>query len=620
MNNFFIFKKNSIKSKFFIMFFIMSLVFGVLIYNLLYKTYHNATVIQVENICDNYKTAVRSVLSSFINEIHSFTKVVNNDTELISILEECYSSEAPITDEMQIEIENILKKHIKSNNSITSLRLYVDNEFGNYQTKNFYATDSSSKVISEDYMGRSKWYNKAYAGEGKLFFRPTYKKLFSLPEVLIDDKVYDYSENIMSFFKVLKNSYGKQLAVISVDIDETTFYNMLQNISLPYNTKSYIIDPDGTVITSNNRSTIGKNFYAELPFVPKSEMTPFNRIVSANVIDEYIYRQDTFYYEDWKIITMTPMKNLFIDMNMFNKLITSFLIYFIIIGLLISLVMTRLFSQPINNLIQSINAVKSGDLSSRIDTSKTKYIEVVEVQTSFNEMLDSLQRLLKENYEIRIREKEAQIKSLEAQINPHFLYNTLDTINWKVYMLGGEDISKLITSLSKILRYSISNKIKIVTLQEEIDQIKNYLFIQETRYEGRIKVYFNLDEDTLNLKVHKFLLQPLVENAIVHGLENKEKDGVIRISSYTSDNKLIVEIYDNGEGISQQKIKKIFEQDSEMHSNLNAGMKNHIGINNVHNRLQFYYGPEYCVKIESVEHKYTKIFVQFPICHDGEEF
>ena len=97
---------------------------------------------------------------------------------------------------MQIEIENILKKHIKSNNSITSLRLYVDNEFGNYQTKNFYATDSSSKVISEDYMGRSKWYNKAYAGEGKLFFRPTYKKLFSLPEVLIDDKVYDYSETV----------------------------------------------------------------------------------------------------------------------------------------------------------------------------------------------------------------------------------------------------------------------------------------------------------------------------------------------------------------------------------------------------------------------------------------
>lgn len=597
----------SIKTRFFFLFLLSCLFYGIILYYILYGTYYKATLLQSDNNCKNYITATRTTLSSFINEIFAVTKMINNDAELIEILNDCYYSKNEISPEITIKIENILKNYISTNNKITSLRLYVDNDAGFYQTKNFYAT-SDRRVISEDYMGRSKWYNAAYEGDGKVIFRPTYKKMFSLPESMSENKSFDYTENIMSFFKVLKNNRGVQLAVVSIDVDESIIYNMTQSLSLPNNSQTFITTHDGTIISSSNKNYIGKNVYSKIPFMPKTNITDFNRTIS----DDYIMNQSIFYYEDWKIVTLTSKKSLFMDMKVFNKVITSFLLFFSFLALSLSAIMTNFFTIPINKLLKSIENVRNGDLSARIKIDS--YTEISEVQESFNNMLDSIQQLLNENYEIRLREKEAQLKSLEAQINPHFLYNTLDTINWKVYLLGGEDISKLITSLSQILRYSINNKIKIVKLSDEISQIENYLFIQKARYDDRFKIIFKLDPNTLDLHIHKFMLQPIVENAIIHGLEEKDSDGIICISSKIKDDSLIIQIFDNGVGIDKETLKDFSEITGNSTVNKFFELKkNHIGIENVHNRIRFQYGNQYGLKIKSKKNFYTLVTLSFPI-------
>lgn len=604
---------HSIQIRIFVIFMAASMAFCLFSYSAFYTTYINVTSHQLEQTCQNYFSATKVSLISFINETFAFSKQINNNTHLIELIKECYKNNGKISQQTADSIDYLLRRQIQENPRINSLRLYIDNSEPAYQTTNFYATNGI-KTISKDYMSRSQWFNMAYEYAGKLIFRPTYQKIYNIPKTNYS-KSYKYTENIFSFFKVLKDINNRNLAVICIDINESDLYAITQNLSLPSNTESYITDQDGNIITSSERGIVGLNIYEEKPFLPRTNQDIEQKIQDDTT--EYLFNQHIFYFEDWHLITLTNTSKFFVDLISFNKVLTFFLLFFLLIAVLLGVIITKLYITPIHNLINNINTVKTGDLSVRIDTSDS-YSEISDVQTSFNEMLDSIQKLVEENYEITIREKEAQIKSLEAQINPHFLYNTLDTINWKVYLLGGEDVSKLIQCLSQILRYSISSKLSVVTLQQDIEQVQNYLYIQKVRYEGRFIVKFDLHPDTMGLKIHKFLIQPIVENSIVHGLEEKESGGIIKISSQKTEDELIIEIFDNGIGMSAKQISTIFDNNTLFASGQHGEMRTHIGLNNVHNRLKFYYGEKYGLEIQSKEGEFTNVILHFPIVKSSE--
>lgn len=245
--------------------------------------------------------------------------------------------------------------------------------------------------------------------------------------------------------------------------------------------------------------------------------------------------------------------------------------------------------------------VRNGNLGLRIPVRKRDEIGLISLH--LNKMLDNLQSILHENYIIQLREKEAQIQTLKSQINPHFLYNTLDTINWMVVACDSR-VNEMVTSLSGILRYSISHPIDIVALKEEIYQLNHYLNIQKIRYEDQIEFITDIDPDTEMIKIHKLLIQPLVKNAIQHGMKNKEQEGIIRISSYLRNSKLIVEVFDNGEGFPEAIQRQVLSVSSSLR--LEDGIS-HIGLNNVHQRLRYYYGEQYGLEIDSSDRQFTKV-------------
>ncbi len=226
-----------------------------------------------------------------------------------------------------------------------------------------------------------------------------------------------------------------------------------------------------------------------------------------------------------------------------------------------------------------------------------------------NHLVFTLQEKNEEIKEILARQKHAEIKALEAQINPHFLFNTLDAINWRAIEHDEEEISNMLCSLGSLLRYSVSNIESIVILEAEIAWLRKYIYLQRERFNYSFSCTFDIEQESLGFPVYKMLLQPLIENVIVHGFEGVKKDGMIFVQSYLrEDGKLCIRIQDNGIGIPEDELAVIQEEISR-----GASLNNKkIGISNAANRLKIYYHGEAELKILSKYGEGTEVIMVIP--------
>ncbi|MDN5324170.1 MAG: hypothetical protein PWQ67_2624 [Clostridia bacterium] len=204
--------------------------------------------------------------------------------------------------------------------------------------------------------------------------------------------------------------------------------------------------------------------------------------------------------------------------------------------------------------------------------------------------------------------RETEYKALKSQINPHFLFNILNTIVSLANLEEAPKTQEVAYALSELLRNSLKNTDKVVNFKEEIDYVKKYLFIQETRFGDRIKIFFDIDEKIINTKLPAMTLQPLVENAIVHGLEPKKVGGILRITAFLDNNNVVIEISDTGLGMPKSIINEIF---TEKYNN-KGGHVTGLGIYNVHRRIQYHFGEEYGLQIESRINQGTKVKIIIP--------
>lgn len=232
--------------------------------------------------------------------------------------------------------------------------------------------------------------------------------------------------------------------------------------------------------------------------------------------------------------------------------------------------------------------------------------EIQTLSAAFNTMLTKISHLIKENYTAQLMQRESEIKALQAQMNPHFLYNTLETVNWMAHMHGIDSISRLICSLSTLLRASTNTQKRFIPLSEELSYIENYIHIQSVRYGERLHCKFFIDSGLANAVLPKLILQPLVENAIQHGLDPKPEGGSIYLFARRKEDTLILQVIDDGIGMEQETISNIFESDSK---NTHAS---HIGICNTNCRLRLLYGEPYGISIQSRPGIGTTVTVSLP--------
>lgn len=240
-----------------------------------------------------------------------------------------------------------------------------------------------------------------------------------------------------------------------------------------------------------------------------------------------------------------------------------------------------------------------GKFSTKVQVNRND--EIGNLIKKFNEMDDKISTLIEENYISSIREKEAIIMSLNIQLNPHFLYNTLNIINWIAIENNEKEISKMIISLSSMLRYTAHNNEEISDFKKDLEWLKKYIYIMQNRFENKFNVFYEIDEDVEFYKVPKLFLQPFVENSIIHGFSMIDSGGSLKITGRLEGEMVYFSVEDNGRGMDNKRIKEVMETNTD-----------NIGIRNVNNRIKLIYGDKYGVTIQSEINRGTRITINLP--------
>ena len=273
------------------------------------------------------------------------------------------------------------------------------------------------------------------------------------------------------------------------------------------------------------------------------------------------------------------------------------------------------FSSRVELLVKKFRRAETGDLSVSEKISGTDEIAVLDQQ--FNRMLGKLDQLIKTSYVQKLENKEAQLKNLQLQINPHFLYNTLETISSIAAVKQVFVVCDICGKLGEIFRYSLGKDYgELVPLEQEMTHIKNYMFIQKIRYGDRLQVFYNIDVDAAHVYIPRFILQPIVENAISHGLSNLTSVGTLEVSAFEKKDRLYIEIEDDGEGMVREKVAEITRF---INTAKPVEGKKNIGIRNVNQRIKLAYGEAYGITIRSAPYQGSRFTIQLPIMRKGEE-
>lgn len=272
------------------------------------------------------------------------------------------------------------------------------------------------------------------------------------------------------------------------------------------------------------------------------------------------------------------------------------------------------FSSRVELLVRKFRRAETGDLSVSEEIGGSDEIAVLDQQ--FNRMLGKLDQLIKTSYVQKLENKEAQLKNLQLQINPHFLYNTLETISSIAAVKQVFVVCDICGKLGEIFRYSLGKDYgEMVPLEQEMKHIKNYMFIQEIRHGNRLQVFYNIDVDAAHVYIPRFILQPIVENAISHGLGNLTSVGTLEISAFEKNDRLYIQIEDDGEGMDQEKVAEIVRF---INTAKPVEGKKNIGIRNVNQRIKLACGEQYGIIIERTPYQGSRFTIQLPIMREGE--
>ncbi len=334
---------------------------------------------------------------------------------------------------------------------------------------------------------------------------------------------------------------------------------------------------EGTIIAS---SDLGKN----MPILFQVEQDKYN-LTAFSMMPQALLEQNQ------KALT----RNL-----IFIVAITSILIT------LVSIFISKSITRPLEHLTETIAKIRSGNTNQRVENNKKD--EIGKLGEDFNEMLDEIERLISHEYETKLLLNQAEYKALQAQINPHFLYNTLDTMSSIASIQNCSVVSDLCQSLANIFRYSLDFKHPYSIVAKEIIHLKNYIYVMNVRMGDGVEYIFDIEEEVLQDSVPRISIQPIVENALKHGLRNKRGEKRIHIKTYAKDGKLHIVVSDNGVGMNAGEMnKKLEENDADATETGNS-----IGLFNINARLKMLYGEEYGLFLESEQGEGTKVYLIIP--------
>lgn len=400
------------------------------------------------------------------------------------------------------------------------------------------------------------------------------------------------------------------VGVICIYSNVDLLRNVCKKIKTADSERIMLINGEGDILYDTSEKYISKSVMDptfDLKFLGKKDYGAKDGII-VDTKDKYHLSIVKSSVSDWQLLRISPESVVFGNIRRVEIRFISIMFVFVILSLTLTVFMVHRTTRPLKKLISTMNVIEKGDLSVRFKVKHND--EIGQLGNSFNNMIEEIDNLINTVYVSELRKREAELNALQAQINPHFIYNTLESIRMMAELNDDIATSKMTMTLGKLLRYSISTKKQKVTVRQDIEHLKNYIKLQNYRFNDKFQLTLDIDEMIYEANIVKLLFQPIVENAIFHGLETTSGMGIINIKGYQSSEGVCFEIKDNGIGMTAEQIDRLEFSISDFNS-IEKDSKS-IGLKNINERIKLNYGDDYGLRIYSEFGKGTTITLVLP--------
>lgn len=550
---------------------------------------------------NNYMVSIQSQTIAYINQIS--TGIMTNLDNKIKDMEDTTLMPYFIPDlqrSLQIEGVNLDKEKLVDFNIMLMNKnwksindIYIFDDYGNL----FY---NANDIFSRQYDIKEKFdeYKRlAYEANGS-------------PVVMGLQKGIDGEGGTRYFITVVRCikdvSTFKKIGIIVVDLDTTFLDPLMSNLNEKTKGNSIIIDENSVILYDSSKkqqSLIFTNSQVQ-DLLTQTNGNFRLKINNSDLMFIYQYLP----HLKWTILVSIPTDVLFSEAVRTSRMVLIITIISLSFGSLFFVLFAYTFTKPLRSLANLMEKVQGGNLDVQFNV---KYKdEVGLVATNFNSMLVRIKELVNEVTETKLREKQTELNALQSQINPHFIYNTLETIRMIAVIHKIQEISDTIIILGKLLRYSINQINELATVKDELQHLENYIFLQNKRFSNKFVLKTIIPDSLLEMKTIKLIFQPIVENSILHGLEKKREKGYITIISEQTNNHVTFTISDNGIGIEPEALDEINKQIQTY--SIYSNSTKFIGLRNVNERIKLFFGDLYGISIESVVGSGTSVIVKLP--------
>ena len=406
-----------------------------------------------------------------------------------------------------------------------------------------------------------------------------------------------------------RSGSGEKEGVFFIDLNYSAISGLCDQSTVGTKGYAFILDAKGNIVYHPQQQQL----YNELQTENISLImdTDEDTVLTGTGNDGKLYSISCSEKTGWTVVDCTNVKELLSKSRQAQSVYVLTAIILVIVALLFSRFMARSITLPIQKLRDSMKKVQEGDFSVS-DVVVDSKNEIGSLTKSFDVMTHRIHELMEQNVHEQEEKRKSELKALQSQINPHFLYNTLDSIIWMAEGKKNEEVVLMTASLARLLRQSISNEDEVVPIANEVEYARGYLTIQKMRYKDKLEFQIEVDSSILYIPLIKLVLQPIIENAIYHGLKYKESKGLLIVKGFMKDGNAVLQVIDDGVGMDEETLAHIYDKHKvNYHSN-------GVGVYNVQKRLKLYYGEDYGITYTSELGKGTTATITIPGRQEGQ--
>jgi two-component system sensor histidine kinase YesM len=543
---------------------------------------------QVENNISQHTNQmlgqVKTAIEVYINSLDKLTNYINKEVEDVDFPN--MHTEEDIQWKYEKEnISNMLYHIGETHSEVAGILIATENDM--------YISTGMTR-ISRDSFTEEEWYKQAIENpnEIQIISNVTGRNIVTNESYSVDD-VFSVSKAIID------SETGQVCGVILMDIRQDIILQSIESITIGEKGFVFVMDDSKHVV-----------YTPVNPIIYRVNPAWFDENVGKPIItkinyETYQIRYEYSDYTNWNIVGVFSQDEIMSGMYTMMYILIGILCLVLVCIIIISLKISQTITRPIIKLKKVMKQAESGDLSVRFNAYYQD--EISELGRNFNQMLIRIEKLVQLVYIEQRNKRKAELKVLQEQIKPHFLYNTLDTISWMAREYEADDIVKLVDALTNVFRIGLNHGNDYIKIKEEIKYVSNYLYIQKIRYRTKLNYQIEVDERIDDYEVPKFILQPLVENAIYHGIKTKRGEGNLLITTKSfEDGSIQFSVEDDGSGMEQEKV-------DELNILLNRTMKlednQSFGLFYIKERLRIRYGENFSVRVESRKNEGTRVII-----------